>query len=103
MDKKSNYCVIDELKRDLYRYIIDSCEEDLIALQDKHPVPEKDSPLAKYDTEEVLDEKCVTGDGQTFCMETFMPASSGRRRLPVIVNIQGGGGSKVLGCDCAFQ
>ncbi len=33
----------------------------------------------------------MTPDGQTFYMETFMPDATGSRKLPVIVDIHGGG------------
>lgn len=91
MGKDREYCILDELKRGLYRQVIDSFEDTMSEMQDSHPVPEKDSPLAKYGTKEVIDEKCVTPDGQTFYMETFMPDVSGSRKLPVIVDIHGGG------------
>ena len=91
MGKDRDYCILDEMKRGLYRQVIDSFEDIMAEMQDSHPVPEKDSPLAKYGTKEVIDEKCVTPDGQTFYMETFMPDATGSRKLPVIVDIHGGG------------
>ena len=77
MGKDREYCILDEMKRGLYRQVIDSFEDIMAEMQDSHPVPEKDSPLAKYGTKEVIDERCVTPDGQMFYMETFMPDSAG--------------------------
>ena len=91
MGKDREYCILDEMKRGLYRQVIDSFEDIMAEMQDSHPVPEKDSPLAKYGTKEFIDEECSTPDGQTFYMETFMPDVSGSRKLPVIVDIHGGG------------
>ena len=89
--KDRDHCVLDDIKRGLYRFILDSFEVYGKEMQEKHPVPEKSSPLAKYATEEILDEKCVTADGQQFYMEIFIPAVSDGRRLPVIVDVHGGG------------
>ena len=95
MSKKRELCILDEMKRRLYLAVNDSFEEVIEdvynELQAAHPVPEKDSELAKYEVEEILDEKCVTADGQSFYMDTFMPAASGNKKLGVIVDIQGGG------------
>ena len=91
MLKNRDYCVIDEMKRGLLRFVLDFVEDDVVALIAKYAEPEKESPLAKCMTESVLDELCETADGQSFYMETFKPVHSGAGKLPVIIDIHGGG------------
>ena len=54
------YCIIDEMKRGLLRFALDTVKEDLDVLTAKYAEPEKESRLAKYMTESVLDELCET-------------------------------------------
>lgn len=91
MDKNRDYCIIDEMKRGLLGFALDLVEDDVVALIEQYAEPEKESRLAKYMTESVPDELCETSDGQSFFMETFKPVRSGAGKLPVIINIQGGG------------
>ena len=91
MNKNRKNCVIDDLKLGLLRYVIECGDDDLKALQEAHPVPEKKSPLAKYKTEELLDEPCPAADGRSTYMDTFLPVISNGRKHPVIVDIHGGG------------
>ena len=91
MDQNRDYCIIDEMKRGLLGFALDLVEDDVVALIEQYAEPEKESRLAKYMTESVLDELCETADGQSFYMETFKPVRSGARKLPVIIDIHGGG------------
>ena len=91
MDKDRDHCIIDEKRRELLGFVLELVEEDVAALTEKYAEPEKESPLAKYMTESVLDELCETTDGQSFYMEIFKPVFSGAGKLPVIIDIHGGG------------
>ena len=91
MDKNRDHCIIDEMKRSLLSFALVLTEKDVAALTAKYAEPEKESHLAKYMTESVLDELCETADGQSFYMETFKPVHSGAGKLPAIINIHGGG------------
>ena len=91
MDKNRDHCIIDEMKRGLLGFVLDLVHEDVVSLTEKYAEPEKESPLAKYKTESVLDELCETADGQSFYMETFRPVDFGAGKLPVIIDIHGGG------------
>lgn len=91
MEKTKEKCVLDEMRIKLLRFFIELTEDELREAQETYSVPERKSPLAKYEIKEQLDEKCVTADGRSFYMETFMPDISGGKKLPVIVSIHGGG------------
>ena len=91
MDKDRDHCIIDEKRRELLGFVLELVEEDVAALTEKYAEPEKESPLAKYMTESVPDELCETADGQSFYMEIFKPVFSGVGKLPVIIDIPGGG------------
>lgn len=91
MDKERDYCIIDEMKRGLLKYLLSFSEDETEMLQEKYAEPEKESPLTKYQTEGVLDEECKTADGRRFYLESFRPVVSDDRKLPVIIDIHGGG------------
>lgn len=91
MEKTKEKCVLDEMRIKLLRFFIELTEDELREAQETYSVPERKSPLAKYEIKEQLDEKCVAADGRSFYMETFMPDISGDMKLPVIVSIHGGG------------
>ena len=90
MDKDRKYCILDEIKIGLAREMIISAEDEIISMQKKYPVPEKESRTARYEVTSVCDEECVTGDGQTFYMETCRPVVKDGEKLPVVIHIHGG-------------
>lgn len=90
MDKDRKYCILDEIKTELVRELVSTQEKEIKRLQAKYSEPEKKSRIAEYEVASVLDEECLTDDGQKFVMETFRPVLSDGRKLPVAVCIHGG-------------
>ena len=82
---------MDKFKTKLLKCVIESTEDSLKEAQSSHDVPETESPLVKFKTEEVIDEKCMTSDRRSFYLETFKPVKTGNGKIPVIVDIHGGG------------
>ena len=87
MDRQ--YCVLDKMKKALLRLAVESSENEIKKSRESYPLPEKKSPRAKYETESVLEESCITDDGLAFVMESFRPVTDTGKKLPAVIVIRG--------------
>lgn len=79
MEKTKEKCVLDEMRIKLLRFFIELTEDELREAQETYSVPERKSPLAKYEIKEQLDEKCVAADGRSLISLPYRLCTSGCR------------------------
>lgn len=79
------------VRKEIVRILIERIQGVRMRRSQDIPEPEKVSPKAKYEVEDILNNPYMNRDEVPLAMDIFKPVVSEEKELPVIVNIHGGG------------